>query len=307
MRSSVLGSFRLRVRRTRVSGSGGRGRCRARHERFQVRLDGAVADGELLLMDIEEGQVLLQDEDMFGPIVPGEARDDLRRGRVAAVFAMLREPLRVTLPGDNVTENALARHAGDVRDDERQLDIHLDQSLLHPLDIGPGTLDEGRAQVGAQGDDGIRRSEAPAQQAHHVEIADPFAVRDSSVTLAACAPGRRRVAGARSVLRANDTLGTPVSDRRVRFGMPELSRFFGIIIRMFTEVGAQHHAAHFHAYWQDDEAAFGIDPVQLLAGYLPTRQRRLVEAWAELHQRELIEAWSRLQEGHPARPINPLA
>jgi hypothetical protein len=89
--------------------------------------------------------------------------------------------------------------------------------------------------------------------------------------------------------------------------MPELSRFFGIIIRMFTEVGAQHHTAHFHAYWQDADAVFGIDPVQLLAGYLPTRQRRLVEAWAELHQRELLDDWNRLQEGHPALPIDPLA
>jgi hypothetical protein len=27
--------------------------------------------------------------------------------------------------------------------------------------------------------------------------------------------------------------------------MPELSRFFGIIIRMFVEAGAKHHVAHF--------------------------------------------------------------
>lgn len=71
--------------------------------------------------------------------------------------------------------------------------------------------------------------------------------------------------------------------------MPELSRFFGIIIRMFTEVGGQHHVAHFHAYWQDEDAVIGIDPVELIAGYLPTRQRRLVEAWAELHQRGLLD------------------
>ena len=66
--------------------------------------------------------------------------------------------------------------------------------------------------------------------------------------------------------------------------MPELSRFFGIIIRMFTEVGGKHHLPHFHAYWQDEDAVIGIDPVDLIAGSLPTRQRRLVEAWAELHQ-----------------------
>ncbi len=89
--------------------------------------------------------------------------------------------------------------------------------------------------------------------------------------------------------------------------MPELSRFFGIIIRMFAEAGGQHHVAHFHAYWQSEVAVISIDPVEVIAGSLPTRQRRLVEAWAELHQPELIEAWNRLQHGQAPVPIQPLA
>jgi uncharacterized protein DUF4160 len=88
--------------------------------------------------------------------------------------------------------------------------------------------------------------------------------------------------------------------------MPELSRFFGIIIRMVVEVGGVHHRPHFHAYYQDAVAVFGVDPVELIAGELPTRQRRLVEAWAELHQPELLDDWNRLQAGQPARPIDPL-
>lgn len=39
-------------------------------------------------------------------------------------------------------------------------------------------------------------------------------------------------------------------------GMPELSRFFGIIIRMFSEAGMSHRVAHFHAYFQDEAAVF---------------------------------------------------
>ena len=89
--------------------------------------------------------------------------------------------------------------------------------------------------------------------------------------------------------------------------MPELSRFFGIIIRMFTEVGGPHHTAHFHAYYQDASAVFGLDPIDLLAGEFPQRQRRLVEAWAELHQTELQTAWDALQSGQPPRPIAPLS
>ena len=89
--------------------------------------------------------------------------------------------------------------------------------------------------------------------------------------------------------------------------MPELSRFFGIIVRMFAEAGGQHHVAHFHAYWQDEVAVIRIDPVDVMAGSLPTRQRRLVEAWAELHQQELRDDWNRLQEGRAPLPIAPLA
>ena len=88
--------------------------------------------------------------------------------------------------------------------------------------------------------------------------------------------------------------------------MPELSRFFGIIIRMYVEFSGPRHLAHFHAYYQDDVAVVGLDPVELIAGSLPGRQRRFVEAWAELYQEELIEDWRRPQAGQPPLPIAPL-
>jgi hypothetical protein len=64
-----------------------------------------------------------------------------------------------------------------------------------------------------------------------------------------------------------------------------------------------HHASHFHAYHGDDEAVYGLDPIELLAGSLPRRQARLVEAWAELHQSELTADWDRLQTGSEPLPI----
>ena len=88
--------------------------------------------------------------------------------------------------------------------------------------------------------------------------------------------------------------------------MPELSRFFGIIIRMYFEAGEPHQLAHFHAYYQDEVAVLGIDPVVLIVGTLPRRQQRLVEAWAELHQAELLADWNRLQAGERPLPITPL-
>jgi hypothetical protein len=88
--------------------------------------------------------------------------------------------------------------------------------------------------------------------------------------------------------------------------MPELSRFFGLIVRMYMEAGGPHHRPHFHAYYQDDVAVYAIDEIELIAGSLPRRQRRLVEAWAELHQAELLADWQRLQAGEAPLAIEPL-
>ena len=75
---------------------------------------------------------------------------------------------------------------------------------------------------------------------------------------------------------------------------------------MFAEAGSPHHVAHFHAYYQGGTGIFSIDPVELIGGSLPTRQRRLVEAWAELRQAELTADWQRLQEGRKPMPVEPL-
>lgn len=88
--------------------------------------------------------------------------------------------------------------------------------------------------------------------------------------------------------------------------MPELARFFGIIIRMYMEAGIEHNTAHFHAYYQGEAAVFGIDPVELIAGNISRKQQRFVEAWAELHQEELLKDWWLLQSGHLPKPIEPL-
>jgi hypothetical protein len=47
--------------------------------------------------------------------------------------------------------------------------------------------------------------------------------------------------------------------------MPEISRFFGIIIRMYIEAGGPHHTPHFHAYYQDRVGIYGIDRIECLA------------------------------------------
>ena len=56
----------------------------------------------------------------------------------------------------------------------------------------------------------------------------------------------------------------------------------------------------------DDVVVDGLNPIEALAGSLPRRQARLVEAWAELHQLELLADWERLQAGKEPLPIEPL-
>lgn len=88
--------------------------------------------------------------------------------------------------------------------------------------------------------------------------------------------------------------------------MAEVSRFLGIIIRMYTETGAQHHIPHFHAYYQNEVAAFRIDTGDLLTGSLPSRQRNQVKVWAQIHRLELLENWRRADAGEPVFRIQPL-
>jgi hypothetical protein len=89
--------------------------------------------------------------------------------------------------------------------------------------------------------------------------------------------------------------------------MPEISRFFGIVIRMFAEAGGPHHVPHFHAFYQDAVAVFSIKPVERMGGSIPRRQARLVVAWAELHQEELRFDWDLLLRGQEPEPIDPLS
>ena len=59
--------------------------------------------------------------------------------------------------------------------------------------------------------------------------------------------------------------------------MPEISRFYGLSIRMYVERGERHHLPHLHVIYQGKAAAFRIDIGELVGGYLPLRQRRLVD------------------------------
>jgi phosphomannomutase len=85
--------------------------------------------------------------------------------------------------------------------------------------------------------------------------------------------------------------------------MPEISRFFGIVIRMYF---LDHEPPHFHASYGGREAQVRIDPVGLLSGTLPPRALALVVEWTTLHQEELLENWRRLHTDQAPHRIDPL-
>jgi len=85
--------------------------------------------------------------------------------------------------------------------------------------------------------------------------------------------------------------------------MPEISRFFGIIIAMYYN---EHNPPHFHAKYQEDEAQFNINTLEIIKGKLPSRAKALVLEWAADHRKELLENWelaSRLNKLHSIDPL----
>jgi len=85
--------------------------------------------------------------------------------------------------------------------------------------------------------------------------------------------------------------------------MPEISRFYGIIIAMFY---ADHSPPHFHARYGKNKIAIRIQDLSILEGKLPPRALGLVIEWAALHQRELIRNWELAQSNQPPQGIEPL-
>ena len=85
--------------------------------------------------------------------------------------------------------------------------------------------------------------------------------------------------------------------------MPEVSRFFGIVIRIYFD---DHNPPHFHAIYAGNEARIGIDPIVALEGSLPNRAAAMVVEWAALPQRALMRNRHRLRNDQHIERIEPL-
>ena len=85
--------------------------------------------------------------------------------------------------------------------------------------------------------------------------------------------------------------------------MPEISRFYGIVIKMYF---ADHLPPHFHAEYGDQEALVDVNSLAVIAGRVPPRAMGMIVEWASSHQEELREAWNRAKKLQLPGKINPL-
>ncbi len=86
--------------------------------------------------------------------------------------------------------------------------------------------------------------------------------------------------------------------------MPEISRFYGIIIRMYP---GDHNPPHVHAFYAEQSAVIDIRTGAMISGALAPRATGLVSEWTSLHRDELIDLWARAQRLEPLHSIAPLA
>ncbi|MDY6781853.1 MAG: DUF4160 domain-containing protein [Cyanobacteriota bacterium] len=71
--------------------------------------------------------------------------------------------------------------------------------------------------------------------------------------------------------------------------MPEITRFYGIAIKMFFR---DHSPPHFHAIYGEYNALVGIESLEIIEGDLPNRAEKMVLEWAKIYQRELLNIWN---------------
>jgi len=85
--------------------------------------------------------------------------------------------------------------------------------------------------------------------------------------------------------------------------MPEISRFYGIVIKMFFK---DHTPPHFHAEYGEYEAIFDINTLEIIKGELPNRAKILVIEWAIEHRKELLKNWEKTKIPEILEKIDPL-
>ena len=83
--------------------------------------------------------------------------------------------------------------------------------------------------------------------------------------------------------------------------MPEICRFYGIIIRMYL-IDSEHPPPHIHIKYGEYEAVMELINLNIIQGNIPKRCQNLVREWSKIHQDELVEMW-KTQYFHTIQPL----
>ena len=87
--------------------------------------------------------------------------------------------------------------------------------------------------------------------------------------------------------------------------MPEISRFYGIVVKMIYNDNDKHHKPHVHVYYGEYEASVSLDGL-VLEGRIPAKQYRILAGWMAIHEEELYAAWNNAVRSIPFDRIEPL-
>ena len=88
--------------------------------------------------------------------------------------------------------------------------------------------------------------------------------------------------------------------------MPKISEFYGILVLMYFLDSDRHNLPHIHVRYGGDKASIAIEDGSVLAGSIPPKQLKLVQAWIEIHKGELFADWNLAVAGKMLHRIAPL-
>ena len=83
--------------------------------------------------------------------------------------------------------------------------------------------------------------------------------------------------------------------------MPEISRFYGIVIKMFFKP-KEHEPSHIHALYGEYGGIFDLQSMEMTEGDLPKKAQELIKEWLYKNQEELLKMW----ETQKLRKLPPL-
>lgn len=72
--------------------------------------------------------------------------------------------------------------------------------------------------------------------------------------------------------------------------MPELSRFYGMVVKMYL-LGKDHNPPHIHFIYGERNACIDINTLAVLEGDLPPKALAMAIEWTKMHQQEILEMW----------------